>query len=388
MRRVGEPMSSYEERVHNREALLSGNVPKRVPVHLNITMEAACGFAGVDLLKAHYDLELLEKAYKAICENFYTDTFPVRNSRFPAIYQLLGAKNWVLSSTGVMQHPEIEVMTAEDYDEFIENPFGCIMGTFLPRVYKSLDTDDINRNLIFAKSYRMFVKRKEAETAIAGALSEKYGYVPGTIFGGELIEAPFDFLADLLRGFKQATMDLRRRPDKVKAACEAILPLMLKLATPPVIRPGISHFVPLHLAPYINMTQFEAYYWPTFEEMVVELDRRGMGCHLFVESDWTRFAQHLARLPESSRMHFEYGDPALIKQTAGQNHVIGGFYDPTITLTRSTQECIDEAKRLIDICAPGGRYYFCFDKGIMDMKSVDPKKVQAVLEWVHVNTDY
>lgn len=381
-------MNIYEERLANREALLSGNIPKRVPIHLNINIEAACGYADVDQLKAHYDLNLLEKAYSTVCNDFYTDTFPIRTIRFPLIYQVLGAKNWIMGSTGVLQHPEIEVMTADDYDEFITDPFGCLMDKFLPRLYKTLDTDQINKSLILAKTYHMYTKRKEAETALTGELSIKYGYVPGTSWGGQQLGAPFDFLADLLRGFKQTTIDLRRRPEKVKAACEAILPLMMKLAIPPVIIPGTSHFIPLHLAPFINMNQFETYYWPTFKKMLDDLADKGIACHLFVESDWTRFSGYLASLPESARMHFERSDPAHIKETVGEKHVIGGFYDPTITLTRSTQACIDEAKRLIDICAPGGRYFFCFDKGIMDIKSVDVKKVQAVLEWVRFNTDY
>ena len=41
-------------------------------------------------------------------------------------------------------------------------------------------------------------------------------------------DAPFDFIADLLRSFTGMMMDIRRVPDKVEAACEAILPLMVK----------------------------------------------------------------------------------------------------------------------------------------------------------------
>jgi hypothetical protein len=68
--------------------------------------------------------------------------------------------------------------------------------------------------------------------------------------------------------------------------------------------------------------------------------------------------------------------------------VFGGFYDPTITLSRSKEECIDEAKKLLDICMKSEHFYFTFDKSVIDMKSVDVPKLQAVYEWVYENGKY
>ena len=380
-------MPTLAERLQIRADSIEGRVPKRIFMNSRFTLEAACGYAGVDLAKAHYDMELTEKAFEAICRDFYSDALPVGNIRYPAPYQILGAKNWVLGSNGAVQHPEIVTMEAEDYDEYIENPYDTIMEKFLPRACPELDTDPITRSQVLAKAYRSFKKYSEATRAICGRLAAKYQLTPGFITG-ELIEAPFDFIADQLRGFKEINMDLRRRPDKVGAACEATLPLMLRRAITPVIPPGKINYIPLHLAPYIKMKDFEKYFWPTLEALVVEMDKAGIACHLFAEEDWTRFAGHLERLPRSSILLFEYGDCKRLKETVGKSHLIGGFYSPTITLTRSKEECIDEAKRLIDTCAPGGNFYFAFDKAVMDIKSVDVPKLQAVLEWVALNTDY
>ncbi|MCL2579280.1 MAG: uroporphyrinogen decarboxylase [Oscillospiraceae bacterium] len=380
-------MATLKERTQIRTDSIEGRIPKRVFVFARFSLEAACGYAGVDLAKAHYDMELTEKAFESICKDFYSDALPVGNIRFPAPYQILGARNWVMGSNGAVQHPEIVTMEADEYDEYIANPYDAIVEKFLPRACPELDTDPANRSLVLGKAYRSFKKYSEGTRAVCGKLAAKYGLVPGFITG-ELIEAPFDFLADQLRGFKEINIDLRRRADKVKAACEATLPLMLKRAVPPVIRPGQINYIPLHLAPYIKMGDFEKYFWPTLEELVNGMDKAGVACTLFAEEDWTRYAEYLARLPKSAILMFENGDCAKIKATAGKDHLIGGFFDPTITLTRSKEECIDEAKRLVDICAPGGNFYFAFDKGIMDIKSVDVPKLQAVLEWVSVNTNY
>jgi hypothetical protein len=376
-----------KERTQVRNDLLSGKKPKRVFITPNFTMEAACGLANVNLIEAHYDMELFEKALKKVCDTFYSDVFASRSTRFASIYQLLGAKNWIISSNGTVQHPEIETMLVEDYDEFIAAPYKTIVEKFLPRVCTSLNSDPVTSSLKLSTAYGAYKNVFNAQNGIIGRLGAQYGYVPGFITN-QMIEAPFDFLADQLRGFKAISMDIRRCPDKIKAAVEVITPLMIKMATPPVIRPGLITFIPLHLAPFINLKAFEELYWPTFEKTIVELDKVGIACSLFVEQDWTRYCEYLERLPKSTIMFMEGGDPKRFTETVGKDHVFAGFYDPTITLSRSKEECIDEAKRLLDVCMKSDHFYFNFDKNVIDIKSVDVPKLQAVLEWVYENGKY
>jgi hypothetical protein len=375
------------ERFEIRGDLLAGKRPKRVFMLPWFTMEAACIYAGIDLFQANYNLELVEQAYTKVCETFPSDGLPVINVRFPHIYQMLGSRNWILGSNGTLQHPEIETMRAEEYDEFIAAPYKTIVDTFLPRVCAALDTDPVNRGLELAAAYGAFLNINGAHFGVYGRLAQKYGYAPGLITN-QMIEAPFDFLADQLRGFKAINMDTRRCPDKVKAAVEAITPLMIKLAIPPVIGPGLITFVPLHLAPYLGKKAFDELYWSTFEKTVVELDKKGIACNLFVEQDWTRYCEYLERLPKSTIMFMEAGDPKRFTETVGKDHIFGGFFDPTITLARSKEDCIDAAKKLLDTCMKSDHFYFCFDRSVLDMRSVDVPKLQAVLEWVHENGKY
>ncbi|MDR1567007.1 MAG: hypothetical protein LBS48_06980 [Treponema sp.] len=376
-----------QERNEVRSDLLAGKKPKRIFIVPSFTLEAACGLANISLIEAHYDMGLLEKALAKVCETFYSDVFAVANTRFPPVYQILKARNWITGSNGAMQHPEIEIMYAEDYDEFIAAPYKTMVEKFLSRACSALDTDPVTRSLKLATAYGAYKNIFNAQNGIIGKLATRYGYVPG-MATNQLIEAPFDFLADILRGFKGITMDIRRCPDKVKAAVEVITPLMVKMAVPVVMRPGLISHVPLHMAPYINMKAFEELYWPTFEQMIVELDKKGIACLIIAEQDFTRYCEYLARLPKSTIIRVEAGDPKRFTETVGRDHVFGGFYDPTITLTRSKEECIDEAKRLLDVCTKSDHYFFNFDRAIMDTKSIDVSKVQAVLEWVRENGTY
>jgi hypothetical protein len=278
-------------------------------------------------------------------------------------------------------------MEVEDYDEFIKAPYKTIIEKFLPRVCTKLGKDPATFGLTLATAYGALKNARAAQGAISGKMAAKYGFVPG--FGNnQQIQAPFDFLSDQLRGFVGINLDVRRCPDKVKAACEAITPLMIKMATPAVMRPGLISFIPLHLGSYLNEKIFSTLYFPSLEKLIVDLDKIGIGTSVFVEHDYTPYAKYLERLPKSCIMYFEGADPKIIAETVGKEHVIGGFFDPTITLARSKEECIDAAKKLLDITMKTGKYYFSFDKSLLDIKSVDVSKLVAVLEWVTENAKY
>jgi hypothetical protein len=85
---------------------------------------------------------------------------------------------------------------------------------------------------------------------------------------------------------------------------------------------------------------------------------------------------------------FEYGDPKLIKEKLGKKHILNGFYPITLLKTGTKQQCIDKAKELIDILAPGGKYFFGFDKAIITADSVNLENLKAVLEYVSENAYY
>ena len=376
-----------EEKLKIREDLLAGRIPKRVFIQLTFSLEAACGLAGVDLVKAHFDPETKAKAYRKVCETFYSDTFPIENVRWPEVYAPLGAKNWIMSSTGAMQHPEVESLYVDEYDEYSENAFATIMNKVLPRLYPKLDPSNPGASLSFAKAYQRQLATTGEEVGAQISLSEEFDYVLG-FFVGILCEAPFDFLSDQLRGFKNITIDVRRVPDKVEAAVNASLPLMRRLAIPRNPVPGYTSFIPLHLAPYLRPADFERFYWPTFKQLVLDINEAGMKSFLFAEEDWTRFSDHLASLPENQIIKFENGDVKKIKEVVGAKQVIGGFFDPTITLTKSKEECIDEVKRLLDVGMPGGRFFFAFNRHVLDIASVDISKLVSVIDYVKNNAIY
>lgn len=375
------------ERTQLFHDVLDGKIPERVPVFAAFPVEFCIQYAGKDLVEVQWNHEMLDEVFDKVCKDFYADMLPVNAFRFPSFYKLLGAKNFVMSSSGFLQHPEIEGMVPEDYDDFIASPYDCIVEKILPRIYSELDTDSNTRSLAFAKGFKAFCDEMGYLGVLYGKLIQKHNYAGVNLFAG-FTEAPFDFLADQLRGFKGISIDVRRHPKKVEAAVEAALPLLVKAGTPPVVNKNDATFIPLHMAPYLRDKDFERFYWPTFKKLVEALAEAGLSANLFVEQDWMRYLDYLYELPENTIMRFEYGDPKLVKEKLGDRHIISGFYPISLLKTGTKQQCIDKAKELLDILAPGGRYFFDFDKVPVTLDSINVDNARAVLDYVAANANY
>lgn len=367
--------------------LINGKVPKRVPISNSASMEFAIQYAGMDLAETQWDTTKLEVVYNKFCQDFVSDINPVASLRNAVFYQILGSKAIIMGSNGYMQHPEVVGLWPEEYDEFIASPYNCIVETILPRLYTELDAEPGKKAMALAKAMRVYSDEAANLGTIREKMQAKYGFAS---MGSAMTEAPFDFMADFIRSFKGISGDVRRYPDKVLAACEAVTPLLIKKGT--LANPSMLGFtnIPLHMAPYMRDKDFETFYWPTFKRLVEALVDMGQNVSLFVEQDWTRFLDYLYELPENTVMRFEYGDPKVIKGRLGKKHILSGFYPATLLQTGTKQQCIDMAKELIEILAPDGKYWFNTDKVVIatDSNGRIADNLKAVLKYVYENTNY
>jgi hypothetical protein len=274
-------------------------------------------------------------------------------------------------------------MLPEDYDYLIEKPYDCLLERVIPRQYKAFNLNDpVNTAISFAKSILAYNNDFMQAGMVIGKLTEKYGYYPGGLFAGGFTGAPFDFLADQLRSFKGISMDIRRMPEKVKEACDALYPIVFKKGLPSKISNYNTVFIPLHMPPFMREKDFAELWWPSFKRMLDEYASMGIHCFLFCEHDWTRYLDYLYELPTDTVLWFEYGDPKLIKEKLGKKHIITGLYPVMNLKTKSKEECVAEAKRYIDALAPGGKYIFGFDKNPLLLTDINVENLCAVAETV------
>ncbi|MDO4287745.1 MAG: uroporphyrinogen decarboxylase family protein [Eubacterium sp.] len=357
-------------------------MPKRVPVRAGLTSEAGIAYAGKDIKTVHWRTAEFYDVMAYLGERLIVDSAPMKPHvmRNPYRYQVLGAKTIVMNKEGYVQHPEVHGLEPEEYPDFIADPHRCILETILPRLYEGLNQSPVQNALNLTKAYKVYKDQAMALGADYAKIIDRFGYAKSV--PGGFTEAPLDYVADFIRSFSGVSKDMRRHPQELMDAAEAVLPILINQGLGPVRTIDARVFMPLHMAPFMNTKQFEKFYWPTFKKIVEAFYAAGMGVDLFVEQDWMRYLDYLKELPGPIVMRFEYGDPKIIKEKLGDKHIVSGLYPISILKTESKQACIDKAKELVDILAPGGGYIFDIDKEVLSLGSVNMDNLIAVTNFV------
>lgn len=357
-----------------------GRIPKRVPISISVDNGYAIEYVGKSLKNTQWNIPEVIEAMDIVARDFAADTLPVMFTRPINVYTILGAKNFVMGSDGYIQHPEVVGMIPEDYDEFIKDPLKCIHEIILPRLYSNLDIDAVNKARTYAKAQKVFYDTMGQIGIGTAQINAKYGLAEGNI--GAMSEAPYDLVADQFRSFSGVSIDIRRRPQQILDACEAVVPMMIKCGTTPRTSIRNKCMLPLHMAPFMKEKDFSKFWWPSFKKVVEGLWNNGVGVAIFVEHDWTRFLDYLQELPEKTLMMFEYGNPKQIKDKLGKKYILSGFYPINTLVNGSKQQCLDKAKELIDILAPGGNFIFSYEKQPLVLSDAQPENIIAVNEFV------
>ncbi|WP_152804369.1 uroporphyrinogen decarboxylase [Alkalibaculum sporogenes] len=373
------------ERKENIQAVYDNLVPRRVPINVSLGLDIVAEYAGIDRRESLWDPLLVESAADELCDRIFSDVCVYGGKiHMPSYYQAMGSKNCVMSSTGFMQHPNTVGLLAEEYDDFINNPFDCIIEKVLPRNYKDLNFLEDPARSMFTIAQAMMAKNKNMAKTVGmiRRLTEKYGYPvnePGT---GGGVYAPMDILTDNLRSFSGMSSDIRRVPSKVKEAVEALYPLNYKVGIPPKITNYGNVFFPLHMPTFMREKDFSTLWWPTWFRQVNDYASMGLHSRVFCEHDWMRYLDYIQDLPTDTRIQFEYGDAKKIKEKLGNKFILTCLFPLSVLTTCTKQECIDKTKEFIDIMAPGGKFIFGFDKSSLVLSDINIENLVAVCETV------
>lgn len=377
----------YNQRLERFKNVILLEQPDAIPVINPFTPDFALDYAGYPLTTGMWDVNKVIDSLHHVFRDFDYDVYNKFLWRAPQFYASLGAKTFVQSETGFMQHPEVHGLEAEEYPEFIANPLKTIIEKVLPRLYTEFQKPSPYNMVAFAKGMMTHTNTIGRYFARLNEIEETYStpfITSGTIF------APFDFLADILRSFSGISMDVRRRPQEVQEACEVCLSLVLKkalMSAPPSIDKMV--FIPLHMAPFLRTSDFEKLYWPTFKKMCEELISNGRFLSIFFEGDWTRFLDHIQELPAKKILaRFEYGDPKLYKEKLGKVMCLTGFYPLSLLKNGTKAECIDKTKELVEVLAHNGGFLFSPDKIILKKDDINIDNYHAVIDYLRKEGRY
>ena len=353
----------YTTALHNRK-------PDRVPIR-PFAAEFAAKYSGYTCADVTHDFDLAFKAARNCARDFGWDA-TVGNMVYvwTGLTQSLGLKYYAIpgihvpADTGFQYLEPSEnhaYMEADEYDALIEDPTGFLFGTWLPRVSSEMvplgQPNTFRNNLALMKT-GMAMLRYFYGFGHQGELLKNECGIVSAISG--ILKAPFDILADKLRGYVGLVMDLIERPEKVFAACQALMPHLLHVAlsgADPEKKVPITIWMHRGCVPFISHTQFDKFYWPTLRPIIEALWARGHQVLFYAEGNWNQHLSAFLDLPPGSiAYHADRGNIFEIHRVLGHKFCLSGGVPNTLLAFGNTEEVRDCCKKIIDEVAPDGGY--------------------------------
>ena len=251
------------------------------------------------------------------------------------------------------QFEEKEIMKAEDYDEITNLGWQG----FIDKNYARFIPGSTDSSISIPE---------EARTAQAKVLTDRYISYRDTwqkrgvpVMAGYLLTDP-QMLLSLLRTITQFTLDIHRRPEKVKAALDTMIgdfisdPIeSMLLAGPPSPTkiPGIMISCERGSASYYNLDMFEQFVWPYIKEEVEAWWAAGYVTTLHFDTDWRRNLPYLLELPRKSCICEldSTTDIFKAKEILGDHMCIMGDVPPALSAYGTPEEMQAYCQKLIDV---------------------------------------
>lgn len=344
-------------------------------------------WAGVSKYEALMDFRMMEEGVEKILTRYEPDLF-WGPAGYPAnVMEVLGThavkwpgKTWGIDRMKGFQVVDTCYMEEEEYDDFIANPADFYIQNIWSRRHdklKGLKKVSWNNIVEFGHyaSMSAFADPEVREALItlmaAGDQSNKWLEAQG-ILGAKALElqtplgcmlgqnAPYDMLADNVRGYLQLPMDIYEIPDKVKAAIDVMTRFAIQ-GVEGVAAAGMKYiFMPMHggTDDFMSTEAYKEFYLPSFIKVVEKELELGLRPYIFFEGKYnTRLELLRDEFPDGEIIFmFEQVDIAKAKKILGGKVCITGNLPGAMLVYGTPEEVREETKRMLDTCAPGGGF--------------------------------
>jgi uroporphyrinogen-III decarboxylase len=406
--RSKEAEKLYKERATRFIKAIKLEEPDRVPCMLPSGVYPAF-YAGYTIREVMYDFEKLKKAYYKFVDEFDMDAYTGPSLVFPGralditdhrLHKWPG--HGLPDNASLYQYVEKDYMKADEYPALLSNPADFWWRTLLPRAVGALEpfkklplmTGMMGAPLGFYTALaapdveeafkKMFAAGKEViKWQKAVAEISLYSLAAGVpdMRGGAMGGAPFDSIADMLRGTQGMVMDMYRQPERLHEAMELAIPNVIRNAVAMADVTGIPFcFMPLHKGDesFMSPKQFEMFYWPSYRRVLIGMIEEGLVPFPFAEGRYGARLEVIKDLPKGSMLwSFEDIDMARAKKVLGSSACIAGNVPASVLYTKTPKEVKEYCRKLIETCAPGGGYILT---GAAGMNEGNPDNLRAMME--------
>ncbi|MEO8658876.1 MAG: uroporphyrinogen decarboxylase family protein [Bryobacteraceae bacterium] len=356
----------YNERLNRYVTAMRNGMPDRVPLR-PFAAEITAKYAGYTCQEVTHDYSKAFEAVIRCCHDFEWDAVvPNMVYVWTGLTEAIGLRYYGVPGIHVgpdtcFQYREPSesdaFMKREEYDELIADPTRFLYETWLPRV-TSVGTSDpsYRRDLSLVKGGMSMLNYFTAFGPQVERMRRECG-TPSSICG--MLKAPLDILADKLRGYVALAFDLMEIPEKVMAACEALMPHLGYIALTSA-DPGKAIPIPIWMhrgcTPFISKANFETIYWPTLKPIFDALWAQGNQVLMYAEGKWDGHLERFAELPAGSVVfHLDRTDPAAAHRVLGKKFCLSGGVPNVLMAFGSADDVKAKVRELIEgIGAEGG----------------------------------
>jgi len=381
----------YQQRLDRYVTAMRGGTPDMIPIRPFVA-EFTAKVAGMNSQQVTQDYQLaFEAARKTASEFDWDAVVPNMVYVWGVIPQLLGGRYYAIPGVGLgpdtgfqyLEPPEGEEwMPAEDYDALIADPTGYLIERWLPRTNRNLQAPGepvtVANNLAWLRSGMAVMDYFTAFGGAVDRLRTECG-TPSAICG--ILKSPFDIIADKFRGYIGLTMDLFERPEKVRAAVEAMMPHMYEIArssADPERKLPVTIWMHRGCVPFVTPDQFKEFHWPMLKPIIEALWADGIQTLFYAEGVWHHHWDAFLELPEGSIIvHCDRDDVFEAKKKLGHKFAISGGVPNMLLSFGKPDEVRAFCKRLISEVAVDGGYILDAGAIMQDDTSIEKRRVMT-----------
>lgn len=391
MKKTAEEL--YKEKLERLEIATRVKEPDRVPIAVN-TIYFPARYAGITYRDLFYDNSKFAEAAAKFAKDFNWDavgflrsfdsvTLGLTLAGYDPDLAINVAAASVLAGGGVhdilgdkySSHPGRELpenvesqfrieepfMRADEYDKFLENPFGFLAETVVPRIYKSLEKPSSPEAIgALIKLGVELGKFPPVLSEFIGKMKEA-GCPPWYI---ALAPNPLDALGGFLRDFDTLMLDLYRVPDKVKKVCEGLAPVLTEVgkATGKISleATGVRRvFRPFWYNTYLSAEKYREFHWPTAKRITTDLVKAGFTPLCCYQGRYDHVLDTVLELPKRKTIAwFDKTDLSKAREVIGEHACIAGGISPSLLIGGTPKKVEENVKKIMEDLKPGGGFIF------------------------------
>jgi hypothetical protein len=360
----------YNERLSRYLTAMRNEKPDKIPIRPFVA-EFTAKYAGFTCQEVTHDFTKAFAAVRKCAADFDWDAL-VANMVYvwTGLTQAIGLNYYGIPGIDVppnlgFQYREPDednsFMKADEYDELVDDPTAFLYSKWLPRVSSDIcaisEPTSYRNNLALVKGGMAMLNYFMA----FGPQCERLRTESGTVSAiAGIFKAPFDIIGDKLRGYMGLMTDMTEQPDKVLAACEALMPHLYHVAltsSDPNKQVPIAYWMHRGCEPFVSRGQFDSHYWPTVKPIIEELWRHGHQTLFYAEGDWKNHLYSFTELPDQSIVyHVDKGDIFETNKVLGHKFCLSGGIPNTVLSFHSSDEVRAYCKKVIDGVAQDGGY--------------------------------